>query len=483
MTEAPDDRLDTAMTIIEAIEHEHVFRSLFRNLDDWQAWFSFLRCLFGLPTTDEDRELFRQCTGRQEPRGPYFEAWLACGRRAGKSYILALIAVFLAVFRDYRPFLAAGERGTIMIVAADRKQARVIMRYVRGMLSLPVLAPLVIRETSDTFDLDNMVTIEVGTASYKTVRGYTLVAALCDEIAYWESGDSASNPDDEILNAIRPSMVTIPGAMLLCASNPHGKFGEMWNTFERHYGDDASDVLVWKAPTRVMHPAVSQKIIDRAVADDPDKARSEWLAEFRLSLVKFIDRDVVQALVVPTRYELPYVPGNAYVAFVDPSGGASDSFTLAIAYPKDLDSDEMTGVLACVREFHPPFSPDDVVSEICETLKRYGLDSVTGDQYAKEWPPERFKVRGVTYEPSELCKNDIYLNALPLLMQGRVELLDNPRLVNQICALERTTSRAGRDSVSHPTGRAHHDDVANAALGALVLAAGKMSSSQVWLRL
>ena len=143
----------------------------------------------------------------------------------------------------------------------------------------------------------------------------------------------------------------------------------------------------------------------------------------------------------------------------------------------------MMGVLACLREYHPPFSPDDVVSDICETLKRYGLDSVTGDQYAKEWPPERFRVRGVTYEPSELCKNDIYLNALPLLMQGRVELLDNPRLVNQICSLERTTSRAGRDSVSHPTGRAHHDDVANAALGALVLAAGKMSQSQIWLRL
>ena len=61
----------------ESIMHEHVFRSLFRNLDHWQAWFSFLRCLFGLPTTEADRELFRQCTGRQEPRGPYNEVWLA----------------------------------------------------------------------------------------------------------------------------------------------------------------------------------------------------------------------------------------------------------------------------------------------------------------------------------------------------------------------------------------------------------------------
>jgi hypothetical protein len=29
------------------------------------------------------------------------EAWLICGRRAGKSFVLALIAVYLAIFRDW----------------------------------------------------------------------------------------------------------------------------------------------------------------------------------------------------------------------------------------------------------------------------------------------------------------------------------------------------------------------------------------------
>jgi len=49
------------------------------------------------------------------------------------------------------------------------------MRYIRGTLELPALQPLVQRETAEAFDLDNMVTIEVATASFKTVRGYTLV--------------------------------------------------------------------------------------------------------------------------------------------------------------------------------------------------------------------------------------------------------------------------------------------------------------------
>ena len=52
----------------------------------------------------------------------------------------------------------------------DRKQAHTIMRYVRGLLSVPMLAKLVVRETADAFDLDNRVTIEIGTASIRSVQ-------------------------------------------------------------------------------------------------------------------------------------------------------------------------------------------------------------------------------------------------------------------------------------------------------------------------
>ena len=66
------------------------------------------------------------------------EAWLVCGRRAGKSAMMALIAVYAATFRSYEKYLSRGERATIMVIAADRKQARVILRYVAGLLELPV---------------------------------------------------------------------------------------------------------------------------------------------------------------------------------------------------------------------------------------------------------------------------------------------------------------------------------------------------------
>ena len=59
--------------------------------------------------------------------------------------------------------------------------------------------------------------------------------------------------------------------------------------------------------------------------------------------------------------------------------------------------------------------------------------------------------------------------ALPLINSGRVELLDHPRLVAQLCGLERRTAWGGRDSIDHGPGG--HDDLANAVAGALVAAA------------
>ena len=112
-------------TIIEAMDHPAIWRRWFRAPADWAPWRGFLAALFGLPMSDEDRALFAQCTGRAAPRaGGYTEAWLIIGRRGGKSFILALTAVFLACFRDWSRYLVPGERSIVAITAADRRQAR-----------------------------------------------------------------------------------------------------------------------------------------------------------------------------------------------------------------------------------------------------------------------------------------------------------------------------------------------------------------------
>jgi hypothetical protein len=409
--------------------------------------------------------LFRQCTGREDrPTGGFREAWLVVGRRGGKSIVLALIAVFLATFIDWTPYLSPGERGTVMVIATDRRQARVIFRYVQAFLSrVPMLAALIERETADAIDLSNGVTIEILTANFRTVRGYTLIAALLDERAFWRSEESA-NPDTEILAAIRPAMASISGAMLLCASSPYARRGALWNAFKRHFGKPSS-TLVWKADTRTMNPTISQELIDEAIEADPASAAAEYGAEFRVDVETYVPREVVEAAVVPGRYELAPISTIRYFAFVDPSGGTSDSMTLAIAH-REKDG---RAVLDAIRERRPPFSPEDVTSEFAMLLRVFRVAKVVGDRYGGEWPRERFRLHGVTYELAEKPKSDIYRDVLPALNSGKIELLDHPRLVTQICGLERRTARGGRDSIDHPPGAGCHDDLANSALAALLL--------------
>jgi phage terminase large subunit-like protein len=215
------------MKITRAISDPKVFARFFKG-ETWHAWRVFLTALFALPLTSEQIEVYRKHTGRSAPpTEPLHEAWLVIGRRGGKSFILATIAVFLAAFYDWRPFLGPGEIATIMIIARDRRQARVIKRFVSGLLhEVPMLRGTIEDEGAETISLKNKINIEIHTASFRSTRGYTIVAALLDEIAFWPSEDAA-DPDFEVINAIRPGMATIPNAMLLCASSPHARKGAL----------------------------------------------------------------------------------------------------------------------------------------------------------------------------------------------------------------------------------------------------------------
>ena len=109
----------------------------------------------------------------------------------------------------------------------------------------------------------------------------------------------------------------------------------------------------------------------------------------------------------------------------------------------------------------PRFNPEDVVIEFAAVLKTYRITEVQGDRYAGEWPRERFREHGITYEPAAKPKSDLYRDLLPAINSRMVDLLEDARLFAQIVGLERRTARGGRDSIDHAPGA--HDDVANAA--------------------
>lgn len=442
----------------------------------WTPWRRLLRTTLALPQSPGDGAFFREHTGRTDtPAHAASECWVVAGRRAGKSRIAALVALHQAIAFDAAR-LAPGELAVVPLIAADRRQARVTLHYLRAMCELPEIAPFVHRVLKDGVELRTGVNVEIQTASYRTIRGYTVVSAVLDEVSFWRDETTSTNPDSEILDALRPGMATVPDALLFAISSPYARKGSVFEMHDRYFGTDDPHVIVWNADTRSLNPSVPDHVIERAYAEDPIAAASEYgrdgHVEFRRDVEAFLAPEAIHAVTMLDRRELPPVTGTQYVAFVDPSGGSQDSMTVAIAHREGDDR----AVLDAVRERKPPFSPDAVVDEFADLLSAYGVAEVVGDRYGGEWPRERFVVHGITYRPSEKPKSDLYREVLPAVNANRVELLDVPTLRAQFNGLERRTARGGKDSIDHGPGA--HDDLCNAVAGALVMALPRVGAKQ-----
>ena len=457
------------MNIIDIMDDPRFFKPLFRDEQSWRAWRVFLKALFGIPITDKsERKLFRKCTGLKKPKnGPSKETYVIAGRRSGKSFISSLIAVYLAAFKDWSPYLNPGEKGWIFIIATDKDQAKIIMNYISGILnSNAVFRRLIGRELQWEIELKNGIVIAVKTCNYRTIRGFTVLAAICEEIAFWRDENSA-NPAQEVLAALRPALATIPESMLIGISTPYSRSGVLWEQFRNNFGKgDARSPLIWKAPTRVMNPTIDGEIIENDLREDYARAKSEWDAEWREDIEGFLSLEVIEAAVVPGRFELSRLKDTEYFGFIDASAGRQDSFTLAICHK------EKSGniVLDLIREVQPPFPPQSVVAEFSEELQDYGVSYIEGDRFSGEWVVSEFAKHGISMKNSELTTSEIYLEFLPLIMNNSVELLENRRLIDQLRGLERRTRPGGRSLISHAAFSGAHDDLAVAAAGACVLA-------------
>jgi len=121
------------MNIIEALDDRNLLGASIRDAESWKPWRALLAAAFGLSLDQDQLALYRACTGRTVPPGaPAAYLWLVIGRRGGKSFVMALIAVFLAVFKDWRKYLSPGERAIVLLVAADREQAKILQNWLFG---------------------------------------------------------------------------------------------------------------------------------------------------------------------------------------------------------------------------------------------------------------------------------------------------------------------------------------------------------------
>ena len=99
-----------SITILDLMTDPHLLGWAFQG-ESWSVWRVFLAALFALPMTKAEAEIYLRHTDRHyqnDLAAAVTYAVLVCGRRSGKSRILALIGIFIAVFCDWRPYIAPG---------------------------------------------------------------------------------------------------------------------------------------------------------------------------------------------------------------------------------------------------------------------------------------------------------------------------------------------------------------------------------------
>lgn len=415
---------------------------------------------------------------------------LIIGRRGGKTTLAAMLAIFCAIKMNWRPYLHKTPAATVAILSHSTDFSAEVLELIKELIEgSPVLRRLIDKSkkhTQTTFNLKvpffekrggksvlvySRVTIKVGAASKKTIRGKAICALLCDEIAFWNLDEKAAEKDEDILRAARPSLMQFrEHGFLFKLSSPGIKQGELYKDYTRSRIKDPDDpnklpknYVVFKAPSWVWNDVVLLKEFQEEYAFDPSGFDCEYRSNFVDSISNFI---------LPEFVDLCTQRG---VSFVTPEPNMRDvtySASIDAAFKSDRFAFTLLGwdghrIKQYVMKTwqgtrQKPVQASEVAKYIRNVLKDYRTSRVHADQFAFQPLREIFDQFGITLEEATFTntfKKQIYFNLKKLIHNKNIDLLDNEIMLNEIKQLQVEQTTTGTVRIGHPPGG--HDDAAD----------------------
>lgn len=442
-------------------------------------------------------ELGRTTSWNPVPYEPqeYHTLVLILGRRSGKTAeILSTSLAYEMALGGHTKYVRKGQEFKAMFVAQSTDDAKKNMQFVRLIVNdSPKLAKAVANDTATSFELKNGLELTPEPATIKSARGHAIPVVLLDEFAFWYTAEGAANPDYEVLNAVRYSMLQFPNAKKLLATTPWVQEGIAYEysragtngrllKCEQCAKDEVTicphelksrkkyrGVLVIRATTAQMeNPTISDERLQEIYDEDPDAFPRESRAEFIASKSGFLDAQQVDNATAKGVYARgalprrnhPEDPTPHYVASLDPAF-RKDSFTFQICH-----HDPALGIVQDrLVEWKPkpkqPLNPVMVLDEIAQMMREFRIHVAFSDQYQLESLQQlaldrKFAIQGVDFTGSSKAK--ICGSFKMLLNQGRTKILDDEGLKTQLKYLERRNLQSGHVQIAAPPGK--HDDLA-----------------------
>jgi hypothetical protein len=444
------------VNIIKAIEDSRVIGDIVST-----AQGCLLKAIYGLTLNAAELGIFREATGRTEyvPR-VYRDVSVLAGRRSGKSSrICAAIGVFEGCIAKHD--LALGETGVVLIVAPTEKQGRVTFKLIEARIqNSPTLRRLVKKVRSSPneseIELTNGRTISVQAANSKHLRSASLICVILEEGCFFRDAESGAYNLGEIIRAVRPGTLTMPGSKVIRVSSPWSKSGPMYDDWRLRR--ERPGTLCWKLPSWVMNPSLPADELAVERERDESYFLREYGAEFLDAASALLPTEQVENCVARGQTERPPKSELSYVASLD-AGFKSDSFAFSIA-----SAEGERVVLDLVREWKPrkghPVQFGEVLQEIAATMRNYNCSTIFGDRVCSEPIRQTLLREGINFtEITTLGRraSGIFQTLRAKVIAGQLVLPDNPELVNQLKRLEITVGPGGSERCEASTG---HDDLA-----------------------
>jgi hypothetical protein len=271
---------------------------------------TILKATYGLALDEVELEIYHRATGRETyvPR-EHDELSLIAGRQSGKTSIIGALITLYEAFRIHG--LPPGQRAYVLVVARVVQQAEIAFDFLRRYVSeSPILSQRVLKVRNNEIEFGNGVVIACRPCSYSTIRGVLVICVICDEMAFWQHEQTAANPEQEVIDAIRPAMATLFNTKLVKISTPFRKEGILWNEFQKR---DELDHLVWQLSTEEMNPEVKKHHLEKARRDNEQTFRREYDAKFTDHVLGWITPEILEPCILRGHRELPPVSNGVYV--------------------------------------------------------------------------------------------------------------------------------------------------------------------------
>jgi len=417
---------------------------------------------------------------------------LIIGRRGGKTTLSAMLAIFGSIKTNWKPYLTKTPSATVAVLSHTKELSEEILDIIRQLVEeSEVLSRLIDpnkKNTQSTFNLKipfiektnsgteyiqySRVTIKVGAASKKTIRGRAIPVLLCDEIAFWGTEENAAERDEDILRAARPSLLQFKDkSLLMKLSSPGIKQGVLYNEWEKR--EELPDTYItFKAPSWVWNTILAEKDFQEEHKLDPVGFATEFRADFVDSISNFILPEFVDLCTFKGATFHPPEPKGTdvvYSAAIDAAfKGDRFTFTLEGAIGGKIKQYVMKDWKGTRKT---PVKSSEVAEYIRNVCLQYGISRVHADQFAFQPLREIFEQYGITLMETTFTnkfKKQIYFNLKKLIHNQQLDLLHHEQLLKEIKQLQVEQTSTGTVRIGHPPGG--HDDCADStAIAAFIL--------------